>query len=86
MKHAKKIWIYQLEDDMNIDCVVDEVEISLRCLQNMETYKLGTQTFFGSVSSITIDYKYDIGKSIFEDLEIAHEYFKNLKYVNLRDI
>ena len=71
---------------MNIDCVVEEVDIRSECIQKMDQYEsLGTQAFFNSVTSITIDY-FNREKSVFEDLEVAHKYFINLKYVNLNCI
>ena len=70
---------------MNIDCVVEEVDISPECIQKMDQYKLGTRAFFNSVTSITIDYHLK-ENSVFEDLEVAHKYFINLKYVNLKHI
>ena len=70
---------------MNIDCVVDEVDINSECIQKMDQYKLGTQAFFNSVTSITINY-FHKEKSVFEDLEVAHKYFINLKFVSLKHI
>ena len=71
---------------MVIDCMVDEVKFKSEWIQKIKTYKLGTQDFFNSVSTISIDYDEDQEKKFFEDLNITHSYFNNLKYVNLSNI
>ena len=70
---------------MNIECITEKVDISSKCIQNMNTYKLGTQNFLDSVTTIEINYRKQ-KKNVFEDLNTAHEYFKNLKYVSVINI
>ena len=70
---------------MNIECITEKIDISSKCIQNMNTYKLGTQNFLDSVTTIEINYRKQ-KKNVFEDLNTAHEYFKNLKYVSVTNI
>ena len=82
VNQAKYIIIYKLEDHMNIECIAEQVNISSRCIQNLNTYRIGTQEFLDSVTGVEIGY-YEQEKNVFENINIAYEYFKNLKYVSV---
>ena len=71
---------------MNIECMTDQVEIMSGCVQNIEIYKLGSQDFFDSVSTLSINYLKEKKYVPEEDLDIVHNYFRNLKSVNLKNI
>ena len=63
----------------------DQVEICSERLRKIKTKNLGTQDFFNSVTTLLINYE-DKEGNVFKDLDIAHEYFKNLKYIHLKHI
>ena len=72
---------------MNIDCKVDQVEIASKCIQDINTYNLGTQSFFESVHEITIDYTQASSKpEIDKDLDSLYMHFKNLNSITLEGI
>ena len=71
---------------MNIDCLVNKVEIYSQCIQNIASSSIGSQKFLNSVSIVTIIYYFDSNPNIKEDLNLLHEYFKNLEHINLDTI
>ena len=87
VKQAKWIQIRELEKDVNIDWEVDHVHIYLNCIENIQNFNLGTQKFFDSVNTITIDYSHGHEKPDYEiEQEVVHKYFKNLKHWNLENV
>ena len=86
VKRVKTIRIETLEEDLNIDCKTENVEIYSNCIQNFETYCLGTQDFFDSVKSMKIINYSKHSTDVFEGLEIVDKYFPNLKRIDLWNI
>ena len=78
------IWIRSLENDMNIDCETEKLEINSRCFKNIRQFKLGSEKFMNSVDTVSISYLepadlLTISKNINHMVWI----FKNLKHIQL---
>ena len=71
---------------MNIQCMTDQVKIDSKCIQNIDDYKLGNQTFYDSVTTSTINYSDKQENDVCEDLDNAYRYFKNLKSFDLENL
>ena len=77
-KQGYEHWLYRAE----------EIKIHPNSIHNLMRFNLGTQKLVESVNTVSIDYniRFMFNKSqVFEDLDYAHEYFKNLKKFNLEN-
>ena len=78
--------ISKLDKDMNIDCLTDEIIISSDCILKMLDFKLGTQAFFDSVHTITVEV--DTKSSMVDvqnGLDLINKYFIHLKNLKIKD-
>ena len=66
---------------MNIEYMSNQVTFNLEGSTNFVACDLGTQDFYDSPTTLSIDYFHRKG-NVLADLDIARKYFKNLKYVN----
>ena len=83
-KQAGSILIDKLEQDMNVDCVTNQIEIRSECVQKIRSFNLGTETFKNSVGTVIIDYfGSEKNPDVEKDIELVYEYFNNLNHVNL---
>ena len=86
-KHIGFVKIRKLNEDLNIDCIVDKVEIYSECIEKIKHFNLGTDQFFDSVSAIDIKYQYSYDVNDFTKLiDITNRYFKNLKNLSLINV
>ena len=87
IKQAGCIFIGSLDEDLNIDCITNEIKIYSKCISKIDNWNLGTKKFFDSIKTLTIDYWFlESEINVDEDINLLQKYFKNLKCINLEHI
>ena len=79
----------KIDQDMNIDCLTEEIKINSHYIHKIKDFNLGTEKFFNSVHTVGIRYNkyckllHDTDINIDVDIGLIHRYFKNLKKINM---
>ena len=86
-KQAGCINIYDLQNDLSIDCITEEVEFDFISIQTFENYNIGTTKFFDSVNTVSLNYNQCNSKpEVDKNINTLSKYFKNSKKLNLKNI
>ena len=84
VKYARMIKIKEINENMNIKCSTNQIEINSNCIKNLTDITLGADDFYNSIETITIDHtSNEIGLDFSEDVNLIYKCFSNLNCVNL---
>ena len=68
VKYVGMIKIKEINENMNIKCSTNQIEINSNCIKNLTDITLGADDFYNSIETITIDHtSNEIGPDFSED-------------------